>query len=151
MSNTAITAVAFNILWSPGDAISRKVIFSPDTNNTEKYINDPEAWDTTQRLMKDILDDIGLDYVEADGEAAFYGPKLDLQFRNVFGKEDTLFTVQIDFANAERFNMTYVDSDGEKKRPYIIHRSSIGCYERTLAMLIVPRLAKALTKSGAAG
>ncbi|MGI5919351.1 MAG: threonine--tRNA ligase [Christensenellales bacterium] len=107
-----------------------------DPNNTEKYINNPEAWDTTQRLMKDILDDIGLDYVEADGEAAFYGPKLDLQFRNVFDKEDTLFTVQIDFASAERFNMTYVDSDGEKKHPYIIHRSSIGCYERTLAMLI---------------
>lgn len=107
-----------------------------DPNNTDKYINDPEAWETTQRLMKQILDEIGLDYVEADGEAAFYGPKLDLQFRNVFGKEDTLFTVQIDFANAGHFDMTYVDSDGEKKRPYIIHRSSIGCYERTLAMLI---------------
>ena len=107
-----------------------------DPNNTEKYINDPEAWETTQRLMKEILDEIGLDYVEADGEAAFYGPKLDLQFRNVFGKEDTLFTVQIDFSNAGRFDMTYVDQNGEKKRPYIIHRSSIGCYERTLAMLI---------------
>ncbi len=107
-----------------------------DPSNTEKYINDPEAWETTQRLMKEILDDIGLNYVEADGEAAFYGPKLDLQFKNVFGKEDTLFTVQIDFANAGNFDMTYVDSDGEKKRPYIIHRSSIGCYERTLAMLI---------------
>lgn len=107
-----------------------------DPKNTEKYINDPEAWETTQRLMKEILDDIGLNYVEADGEAAFYGPKLDLQFKNVFGKEDTLFTVQIDFANAGNFDMTYVDSDGEKKRPYIIHRSSIGCYERTLAMLI---------------
>jgi threonyl-tRNA synthetase len=107
-----------------------------DPKNTEKYINDPEAWETTQRLMKEILDEIGLNYTEADGEAAFYGPKLDLQFRNVFGKEDTLFTVQIDFSNAGRFDMTYVDSNGEKKRPYIIHRSSIGCYERTLAMLI---------------
>ncbi len=107
-----------------------------DPKNTEKYINDPHAWETTQRLMKEILDEIGLDYVEADGEAAFYGPKLDLQFKNVFGKEDTLFTVQIDFANAGHFDMTYVDKDGEKKRPYIIHRSSIGCYERTLAMLI---------------
>jgi len=107
-----------------------------DPANTEKYINDPEAWETTQRLMKEILDEIGLDYTEADGEAAFYGPKLDLQFKNVFGKEDTLFTVQIDFANAGHFDMTYVDKDGEKKRPYIIHRSSIGCYERTLAMLI---------------
>ena len=107
-----------------------------DPNNTEKYINDPEAWETTQVLMKKILDEIGLDYTEADGEAAFYGPKLDLQFKNVFGKEDTLFTVQIDFALPGRFDMVYVDSDGEKKRPYIIHRSSIGCYERTLAMLI---------------
>ncbi len=107
-----------------------------DPRNTEKYINDPEAWETTQGLMKQILDEIGLDYAEADDEAAFYGPKLDLQFKNVFGKEDTLFTVQIDFSNAGRFDMTYVDSNGEKQRPYIIHRSSIGCYERTLAMLI---------------
>ena len=107
-----------------------------DPKNTEKYINDPEAWETTQGLMKTILDEIGLDYTEADDEAAFYGPKLDLQFRNVFGKEDTLFTVQIDFSNAGRFDMTYVDSNGEKQRPYVIHRSSIGCYERTLAMLI---------------
>lgn len=107
-----------------------------DPNNTEKYIDEPKAWETTQRLMKQILDEVGLDYTEADGEAAFYGPKLDLQFKNVFGKEDTLFTVQIDFALPERFGMTYIDKDGEKKRPYIIHRSSIGCYERTLAMLI---------------
>ncbi|MGI5849765.1 MAG: threonine--tRNA ligase [Christensenellales bacterium] len=107
-----------------------------DPNNTEKYIDDPNAWDTTQRMMKEIIDDIGLKYVEAEGEAAFYGPKLDLQFKNVYGKEDTLFTVQIDFALAERFDMSYIDSNGEKKRPYIIHRSSIGCYERTLAMLI---------------
>ena len=107
-----------------------------DPKHTEKYINDPEAWDRTQSIMKKILDHIGLDYTEADDEAAFYGPKLDVQFTNVFGKEDTLFTVQIDFALAERFDMVYVDSDGQKKRPYIIHRSSIGCYERTLAMLI---------------
>ncbi len=107
-----------------------------DPNNIEKYINDPEAWETTQNLMRQILNEIGLKYTEADGEAAFYGPKLDLQFKNVWGKEDTLFTVQIDFALPSRFDMYYVDSDGEKKRPYIIHRSSIGCYERTLAMLI---------------
>lgn len=107
-----------------------------DPNNTGKYIDDPEAWDATQKMMKKILDEIGLDYKEADGEAAFYGPKLDLQFKNVYGKEDTLFTVQIDFALASRFDMTYIDSNGEKQRPYIIHRSSIGCYERTLAMLI---------------
>lgn len=107
-----------------------------DPNNTEKYINNPEAWDHTQSTMKTILDHIGLNYVEAEGEAAFYGPKLDIQFKNVHGKEDTLFTVQIDFALAERFNMTYVDKDGEKKHPLIIHRSSLGCYERTIAMLI---------------
>lgn len=108
--------------------------WSPE--NKEKYIDDPKAWETTQSLMKDILDDIGLDYTEADNEAAFYGPKLDLQFKNVFGKEDTLFTIQIDFALPERFDMYYVDTNGDKQRPYVIHRSSIGCYERTLAMLI---------------
>ena len=107
-----------------------------DPNKTDKYINNPDAWETTQTLMKNILDDIDLKYKEADGEAAFYGPKLDVQFKNVHGKEDTLFTIQIDFALAERFDMYYVDKDSEKKRPYIIHRSSIGCYERTLAMLI---------------
>lgn len=107
-----------------------------DPNNTEKYINDPDAWNKTQDTMRNILNHLKIDYVEADDEAAFYGPKLDLQFRNVHGKEDTLFTVQIDFALAERFDMSYIDKNGEKKRPYIIHRSSIGCYERTLAMLI---------------
>ena len=107
-----------------------------DPNNTEKYINEPEAWNKTQDIMRNILDHLEIDYVEADDEAAFYGPKLDIQFKNVHGKEDTIITVQIDFALAERFDMTYIDKDGEKKRPYIIHRSSIGCYERTLAMLI---------------
>lgn len=107
-----------------------------DPNDKEKYIGDAEEWERVQEAMRTILDHTGLKYYEAEGEAAFYGPKLDIQFRNVFGKEDTLFTVQIDFALAERFGMTYVDSDGQKKAPYIIHRSSIGCYERTLAMLI---------------
>ena len=107
-----------------------------DPNNTEKYINDPEAWNKTQDIMRTILNQLNIDYVEADDEAAFYGPKLDIQFKNVHGKEDTIITVQIDFALAERFDMTYIDKNGEKKRPYIIHRSSIGCYERTLAMLI---------------
>ena len=107
-----------------------------DPNNTDKYINNPEAWEETQVLMKGILDHLGINYVEAEGEAAFYGPKLDIQFKNVHGKEDTIITIQIDFALAERFDMTYIDKDGNKKRPYIIHRSSIGCYERTLAMLI---------------
>ncbi|WP_297630850.1 threonine--tRNA ligase [uncultured Clostridium sp.] len=105
-------------------------------NNKAKYIDNPTAWEETQVIMKTILDHLKIDYVEADDEAAFYGPKLDIQFKNVHGKEDTIITVQIDFALAERFNMTYIDKNGEKKLPYIIHRSSIGCYERTLAMLI---------------
>lgn len=107
-----------------------------DPNNREKYIGDAKDWEHTQSVMKQILDHIGLDYKEADGEAAFYGPKLDVQFTNVYGKEDTLFTIQIDFALASKFEMTYVDENGDKKVPFIIHRSSIGCYERTLAMLI---------------
>ncbi|WP_040212640.1 threonine--tRNA ligase [Clostridium polynesiense] len=107
-----------------------------DPNNREKYIGDEAAWESSQAKMKVILDDLGINYKEAEGEAAFYGPKLDVQFTNVHGKEDTIITVQLDFALAERFNMYYIDKDGEKKLPYIIHRSSIGCYERTLAMLI---------------
>jgi len=107
-----------------------------DPTNKEKYIDNPEAWEDSQEKMKNILDKLDLDYVVADGEAAFYGPKLDIQFKNVHGKEDTIITVQIDFALPERFDMTYVGQDNEKKRPYIIHRTSIGCYERTLAMLI---------------
>jgi threonyl-tRNA synthetase len=86
--------------------------------------------------MKKILDNIGLEYVEADDEAAFYGPKLDVQSKNVYGKEDTIITIQLDFAAAHSFDMTYIDENGEKKYPFVIHRSSIGCYERTLAMLI---------------
>ncbi|MGL5352962.1 MAG: threonine--tRNA ligase, partial [Clostridium sp.] len=107
-----------------------------DSKNTEKYIGSAESWNSTQALMKEILDHLKIDYVEAEGEAAFYGPKLDIQFKNVHGKEDTIITVQIDFALAERFGMSYIAKDGEKKIPFIIHRSSIGCYERTLAMLI---------------
>jgi threonyl-tRNA synthetase len=107
-----------------------------DPENKEKYIDNPEAWHDSQEKMKNILDNIDLDYEEADGEAAFYGPKLDIQFKNVHGKEDTIITVQIDFALPERFNMTYIDENNEKQHPYIIHRTSIGCYERTLAMLI---------------
>lgn len=107
-----------------------------DPNNKAKYVGDPETWESTQDTMRNILDNLGLDYKEAEGEAAFYGPKLDIQFRNVHGKEDTIITVQIDFSLAEKFEMTYVDKDGNKKHPVIIHRTSIGCYERTLAMLI---------------
>lgn len=107
-----------------------------DPNNSGKYIGSPEQWEQVQARMKTILDRMRLDYVEADGEAAFYGPKLDIQIRNVHGKEDTLITIQIDFQLAERFGMEYTDSDGQKKYPYVIHRTSIGCYERTLALLL---------------
>jgi len=107
-----------------------------DPNNRGKYIGDAAQWESVQDIMRDILDDLGVEYTEEDGEAAFYGPKLDIQIKNVFGKEDTLITIQIDFQLAERFGMVYTDSDGEKKYPFVIHRSSIGCYERTLALLI---------------
>ena len=105
-------------------------------SKSDKYIDNDEAWNNTEAMMKTILDDLGLDYVEADDEAAFYGPKLDVQAKNVYGKEDTLITIQIDFAAGESFEMQYVDADGTKQTPYVIHRSSIGCYERTLALLI---------------
>lgn len=107
-----------------------------DPNNKEKFIDDEELWSTTEAILKEILDDIGLEYEEAEGEAAFYGPKLDIQMKNVHGKEDTLITVQVDRYLAERLDMNYIDADGTKKRPFIIHRTSVGCYERTLATLI---------------
>ncbi len=107
-----------------------------DKNNKEKYIGSEEEWENVQDAMRDILNDIGIEYTEADGEAAFYGPKLDIQIKNVFGKEDTLITIQIDFQLAKRFGMLYTDVDGEKKYPYVIHRTSIGCYERTLALML---------------
>ena len=107
-----------------------------DPANSDKYVGTAADWEKTEGVMKKILDDLGIEYSEAWGEAAFYGPKLDVQGTNVHGKEDTLFTVQLDFALAERFDMIYIDENGEKARPLIIHRSSIGCYERTLAMLI---------------
>lgn len=107
-----------------------------DENNREKYIGNPKDWENSQNEMRHILDDIGIQYVEADGEAAFYGPKLDVQMKNVHGKEDTLVTIQIDFQLAERFGMEYTDKDGQKKHPVVIHRTSLGCYERTLALLL---------------
>ena len=107
-----------------------------DPDDKEKYIGTPEQWDEAQGVMKTILDDLGVNYKIGIGEAAFYGPKLDIQIKNVHGKEDTLITIQIDQMLAEKFGMEYVDKDGTKKNPYIIHRTSIGCYERTLALLI---------------
>lgn len=107
-----------------------------DPKNPDKYVGTAEDWNRVETAMQTILSDLGIEHSEAWGEAAFYGPKLDVQGKNVHGKEDTLFTVQIDFALATRFDMIYIDENGEKARPIIIHRSSIGCYERTLAMLI---------------
>ena len=107
-----------------------------DPNNKEKYIGTPEQWDEAQSIMGKILDDLNVEYTIGIDEAAFYGPKLDIQYKNVFGKEDTIVTIQVDQLLAEQFGMEYVDVDGKKTRPYIIHRTSLGCYERTLAYLI---------------
>ena len=107
-----------------------------DPNDSEKYIGTPEQWAEAQDMMSKILDHLEIPYKVGIGEAAFYGPKLDIQIKNVYGKEDTLITIQIDQMLAEKFGMEYVDRDGQKKNPYIIHRTSIGCYERTLALLI---------------
>ena len=107
-----------------------------DPKDKKKYIDNPEAWEKSQATMKKILDKLKIRYKEADGEAAFYGPKLDLQYEDIYGKEDTLITIQIDFALPERYDMTYLDKDGVEKRPMIIHRSSIGATERTMAYLL---------------
>ena len=101
-----------------------------------KYIGTPEQWEEAQSIMGKILDDLNVEYSIGIDEAAFYGPKLDIQYKNVFGKEDTIVTIQVDQLLAEQFGMEYTDADGQKKRPYIIHRTSLGCYERTLAYLI---------------
>ena len=107
-----------------------------DPKNTEKYLGDENYWNSTQELLRTILVEKNVPFTEEDGEAAFYGPKIDIQAKNVYGKEDTMITIQLDCAIAENFDMYYVDQNGEKKRPYIIHRTSMGCYERTLAWLI---------------
>lgn len=107
-----------------------------DPNNKDKYEGSADEWERVQTAMREILNKLEINYYEAEGEAAFYGPKLDLQIKNVHGKEDTLITIQIDFQAAAKFGMEYTDKDGQKKFPYIIHRSSIGCYERTLALIL---------------
>ena len=107
-----------------------------DPNNKKKYLGDDEYWEKTQNALRQVLIEENLPFVEAEGEAAFYGPKIDTQAKNVYGKEDTMCTVQLDCAIAENFDMYYIDEKGEKIRPYIIHRTSLGCYERTLAWLI---------------
>ena len=105
-------------------------------NPNNKYEGTAEQWEEAQRVMAQILKDLDVDYTVGIDEAAFYGPKLDIQYKNVYGKEDTLVTIQIDMLLAEKFGMYYIDENGEKKLPYIIHRTSMGCYERTLAYLI---------------
>jgi len=107
-----------------------------DPSNTEKYLGDENYWNTTQDALRQVLIEKDVPFVEADGEAAFYGPKIDIQAKNVYGKEDTMITIQLDCAIAENFDMYYIDQNGDKVRPYIIHRTSLGCYERTLAWLI---------------
>ena len=107
-----------------------------DPENKEKYIGEPEVWNETEQHIREILTELGIPFVEDVGEAAFYGPKVDINARNVYGKEDTMITIQWDALLAEQFDMYYIDQNGEKVRPYIIHRTSMGCYERTLAWLI---------------
>ena len=107
-----------------------------DPENKKKYLGDDNYWNSTQQALRDVLEEKGVPYVEADGEAAFYGPKIDIQAKNVYGKEDTMITIQLDCAIAENFDLYYIDQNGDKIRPYIIHRTSLGCYERTLAWLI---------------
>lgn len=107
-----------------------------DSKNKEKYIDNPKAWEDSQKSMKKILDNLKIKYIEADNEAAFYGPKLDIQYKNIFGKEDTLITIQIDFALPEKYDMTYTDENNKQKRPMVIHRSSVGCIERTIAYIL---------------
>lgn len=107
-----------------------------DPANKAKYLGDEDYWNRTQEALREVLREKGVPFVEADGEAAFYGPKIDIQAKNVYGKEDTMITIQLDCAIAENFDMYYIDQNGDKKRPYIIHRTSLGCYERTLAWLI---------------
>ena len=107
-----------------------------DPENREKYIGEPEVWEETQQHMRDIMNELQIPYVEDVGEAAFYGPKIDINAKNVYGKEDTMITIQWDALLAEQFDMYYIDQNGDKVRPYIIHRTSMGCYERTLAWLI---------------
>ncbi|MBR3934341.1 MAG: threonine--tRNA ligase [Clostridia bacterium] len=107
-----------------------------DPNNTKKYEGTPEQWNEAQAVMEKILNNLDVKYEIGIDEAAFYGPKLDIQYKNVYGKEDTIVTIQIDMLLAEKFGMYYTDADGQKKLPYIIHRTSLGCYERTLAYLL---------------
>lgn len=107
-----------------------------DPDNREKYIGEPQVWEETEGHIRNMLNELGIPFTEEVGEAAFYGPKVDINAKNVYGKEDTMITIQWDALLAEQFDMYYIDEKGDKVRPYIIHRTSLGCYERTLAWLI---------------
>ena len=134
--NAALDLVNFimNTLGIDGDVSYTLSTYDP--NNTTKFLDNPAMWEKSQTLLAEIMDEAGLTYTEDMGGDAFYGPKLDVDFKNVFGKKDTIITIQLDFLLSDVFDMSYTDSEGNKTRPVIIHRTSIGCYERTLAMLI---------------
>lgn len=131
---TELSHYIMNTLGIEGDVSYRLSKWDP--NNKEKYLGDEEYWNSTQQYLRDVMVKNNIPFTEADDEAAFYGPKIDIQAKNVYGKEDTMVTIQLDCASAEKFGMYYIDEKGEKVRPWIIHRTSLGCYERTLAWLI---------------
>ncbi len=131
-----VVDLIFNTYKDFGITDYRCVLSLRDPEDKVKYHDDDEMWNNAEDALRKVLNDLGIEYTEEIGEAAFYGPKLDIQAKNVYGKEDTMITIQLDMFLAERFDMTYIDANGEKKRPYIIHRTSMGCYERTLAWLI---------------
>ncbi len=130
----ALAKYCLETLGVNGDVTYHLSKWNPE--NKEKYIGEPEVWNETEQHIRDILTELGIPFVEDVGEAAFYGPKVDINARNVYGKEDTMITIQWDALLAEQFDMYYIDQNGDKVRPYIIHRTSMGCYERTLAWLI---------------
>lgn len=131
---TELCHYVMKTLGIDGDVTYRLSKWNP--NNKEKYLGDDEYWNSTQQYLRDVMNENHIPFTEADGEAAFYGPKIDIQAKNVYGKEDTMVTIQLDCASAEKFGMYYIDEKGEKVLPWIIHRTSMGCYERTLAWLI---------------
>lgn len=130
----ALAKYCLETLGLEGDVTYHLSKWDPD--NREKYIGEPQVWEETQQHIRDVLNALNITFTEETGEAAFYGPKVDINARNVYGKEDTMITIQWDALLAEQFDMYYIDENGDRKRPYVIHRTSIGCYERTLAWLI---------------
>ena len=131
---TELCNYVMKTLGIDGDVTYRLSKWDPE--NKEKYLGDDEYWNSTQQYLRSVMQKNNISFTEADGEAAFYGPKIDIQAKNVYGKEDTMVTIQLDCASAEKFGMYYIDENGDKALPWIIHRTSMGCYERTLAWLI---------------